>query len=74
MLQEKLRTTEKQMEECEDTKYRLSVDIQTLQLNTQRLNQRIKEGNEMYELCAGFLKKNGIECGETDENKRQGDK
>ena len=57
---EKLKLTEVQMHTSEDIRYKLSIDIQTLQLSIQRLTKKLNANSLICEMCTDFLQKNGV--------------
>ena len=54
-LEEKLKRMEKNMKHCEDTRYKLSIDIQALQSNMQRLSKKLLESDSVYQSCLNFI-------------------
>lgn len=59
-LEEKLKRIEKEMKRCEDTRYNLSVDIQTLQSNIQRLTQKLNQSEQLCQSYVGLFKRAGL--------------
>lgn len=48
VLEEELRVIEREMEHCEDTRYSLSVDMQTLQSNIRKLTHKLAQSEQLY--------------------------
>eukprot|EP00826_Nyctotherus_ovalis_P053235 TRINITY_DN6885_c0_g1_i7.p1 TRINITY_DN6885_c0_g1~~TRINITY_DN6885_c0_g1_i7.p1 ORF type:complete len:182 (-),score=30.11 TRINITY_DN6885_c0_g1_i7:159-704(-) len=48
VLEEELKVIEREMEHCEDTRYSLSVDIQTLQSNIRKLTHKLAQSEQLY--------------------------
>ena len=48
VLEKKLETTEREMKQCEDTRYNLSLDIHTLHFSIQKLTQKLSLSEQLY--------------------------
>lgn len=59
-LKDRLKKIQKDMKRCEDTRYNLSVDIQTLQANIQRLTQKLGQSEQLCQLYVGLFRKAGF--------------
>jgi hypothetical protein len=59
-LEERLKLSEKQVKESEKTRLTLAMDLQLLQNNITIFFKKLKETEELFEICATFLQKNGI--------------
>ena len=57
VLKENLREIEKKMKKCEDTRYNLSVDIQILQSNIQRLTLNFNKSKQYYQSFINLFNK-----------------
>eukprot|EP01022_Parablepharisma_sp_SALTPOND_P018689 TRINITY_DN3095_c0_g1_i1.p7 TRINITY_DN3095_c0_g1~~TRINITY_DN3095_c0_g1_i1.p7 ORF type:complete len:225 (-),score=56.29 TRINITY_DN3095_c0_g1_i1:1151-1825(-) len=59
-LEERLKIVEKQMEESSDSRIKLTKEIAALQGSYSKILKKMKETEEIYEMCANFLQQNGI--------------
>ena len=59
-LEERLKIVEKQMEESTESRLKLTSEINNLQGNYSKVLKKIKDTEEIYEMCANFLQQNGI--------------
>eukprot|EP00826_Nyctotherus_ovalis_P014525 TRINITY_DN14058_c0_g1_i1.p1 TRINITY_DN14058_c0_g1~~TRINITY_DN14058_c0_g1_i1.p1 ORF type:complete len:142 (+),score=28.25 TRINITY_DN14058_c0_g1_i1:659-1084(+) len=59
-LKDRLKKIQKDMKRCEDTRYNLSVDIQTLQANIQRLTQKLGQSEQLCQMYVGLFRKAGF--------------
>lgn len=57
MLEEVLQRTEREMKQCEEARYKLSVDVQTLQTNIQKLSDKLTESEREYRMNLNFVGK-----------------
>ena len=56
----RLRLAEKQAAESEDIRYKLSIDIQTLQGSLRTLARKCLNDHEIAQTCASFLRQNAL--------------
>lgn len=56
-LEEKLKKVEKEMKRCNDIRYNLSVDVQILQSNLQKLKQKLTESEKTCQEYISFFNK-----------------
>ncbi len=59
-LEERLKLVDKQMTESEEVRQKLVQDIQTLQNSYAKILRKMKETEEVSEMCTSFLQQNGI--------------
>ncbi len=59
-IEERLKLAEKQMTESEKARLSLSNDLQTIQNTVGTFFKRVKETEELFEICSNFLQKNGV--------------